>query len=282
MNATKNSGDSQREGNDRNSKFNWTPLFVVVFLGAAVGVVLGLRATKHPAHQGAVLPSSASISEPTVPTHLKTSAPILPIIRPEPTVAAAPPVAIVSPDAVPVAPAAVVTETNLNSHQLVEALAGLKLEPGQTSITPEQAEKFKQNMAQLIQGGAGSVPAIHEFLTNNIDSAYDSVTGGDQLGYSSLRAGLLDALRQIGGPEAQVAMVQAIQTTAVPSEILELAKNLEQQAPGQYSDQIVSAAREALDMASQNQLGTNMEIGPVFKVIQSYSDPNPRALEESK
>ena len=189
--------------------------------------------------------------------------------------------ALINTDSFPVVSTPPVTETNLNPHQLVAELTGLKPDATQNAITREQAERFKQNMAQLIQQGAASVPAIQEFLTNNVDSAYDAVPGGDQLGYSSLRAGLLDALRQIGGPEAQGAMVQAIQTTAVPGEILELAKNLEQQAPGQYSDQIVNAAREALEMSSQNKLGTNMEVGPVFRVIQSYSDPNPRALQDS-
>jgi hypothetical protein len=281
MNASKNSG-AQKSGSDNGQvKFHWLPLAVGVFFGAAVGIVLGLKSPKRPAQEN-VCAATVAVSEPMVSTHAKSSAPSLPIVRPEPAVTPAPSVEVVKTDAVPVAVVVPVAETNLTPHDLVAALAALKIEDGQSVITPEQAEKFKQHMAQLIQGGAGSVPAIHEFLTNNIDSAYDAVTGGDQLGYSSLRAGLLDALRQIGGPEAQVAMLQTIQTTAVPAEILELAKNLEQQAPGAYSDQIVSAAREALDMASQNQLGTNMEVGPVFKVIQSYSEPNERALQDTK
>ena len=90
---------------------------------------------------------------------------------------------------------------------------------------------------------------------------------------------MLDALKQIGGPEALGAMAEVIQTTAVPGEILEVAKNLEQAAPGQYSEAIVKAAKDAVEMSSKNQLGPNVEVGPAFKVIQSYSDPNPRALE---
>jgi hypothetical protein len=261
-------------------KRSWLSLGTVVVAAVFVGLIFLLRSSPTPSPQNDPQPPAVASAEPLVPTHAKLMAPALPLIRAEPVVVP-PALPVVSPDPVPVTSIAPVVETNLNPHQLVADLAGLKPDASQNAITTEQAERFKQNMAQLIQQGSASVPAIEEFLTNNVDSAYDSVPGGDQLGYSSLRAGLLDALKQIGGPEAQYAMAQALQTTAVPAEILELAKNLEQQAPGQYSDQIVNAAREAVEMSSQNKLGTNVEVGPAFRVIQSYSDPHPRALQDS-
>jgi len=141
-------------------------------------------------------------------------------------------------------------------------------------ITKEQAEKFKQNLAELVRQGAASVPAIREFLDRMIEFDYAKVSGGDQLGYASLRASLIETLEQIGGPEAQSAMLHAIQTTASPSEMLELAKNLELEAPGQYRDQMLNAARETLAMASANQLGTNLELGPAFRILQNYGEAN--------
>jgi hypothetical protein len=149
-------------------------------------------------------------------------------------------------------------------------------------IRQEQADKFKQNLAALVRQGAASVPAIRDFLARNIDFDFGEFNGGDLLGYSSLRASLFDALKQIGGPDAQAAMVQALKTTAVPAEILELAKNLEGQAPGQYSDEIVNAAREAVEMSAANQLGSNVEVGPAFRILQNYGAFHPGALDDQK
>jgi hypothetical protein len=166
----------------------------------------------------------------------------------------------------------------LDSRHLVAELAGLTVGATAGVITREQAEKFKQNLERLVLQGASAVPAIREYLEKNINFYYNEVNGGDQLGFSSLRAGLFDALKQIGGPEAEAAMLRTLQTTAVPSEILDLAKILEQQAPGQYRDEILTAAHETLNMSSANQLGTNVEIGPIFRIFQVYSEPDARAV----
>jgi hypothetical protein len=64
-------------------------------------------------------------------------------------------------------------------------------------------------------------------------------------------------------------MVHVLQTTAEPNEVGELARDLEAQAPGQYRDQILQAAREALDMAHNGQLGKDIERGPLYRVFQS-------------
>ena len=89
----------------------------------------------------------------------------------------------------------------------------------------------------------------------------------------SLRASLLDTLHQIGGPEAQAALVQTLQSTAVPGEILDIAKDLEQQSPGTYRELIVSAAQDALKMGNSKQLGDNAELGPVFRALNLYGGP---------
>jgi hypothetical protein len=139
-------------------------------------------------------------------------------------------------------------------------------------VTAEQAEKFKAHLEELIRGGASSVAAIREFLEKNVDLDFGQVSGGDQLSYSSLRAAFFDALKQIGGLEAQGALVQVLETSAVPGELLEVAKNLEVGAPGQYREQILRAAREALEMASVNQLGTNAELGPAYRILNTYGE----------
>jgi hypothetical protein len=198
-----------------------------------------------------------------------------PELKPHPAIKSMPPRMDFPPPApvttplpeAPVEPVAAQPEPRTPA-QLMDELMELSGSPG--PITKEQAERFKQVLAELVRQGETAVPAIQAYLDKNLDSDYAKLDGGDQLSYSSLRASLLDTLKQIGGPEAQSAMVEVLQTTAVPAEVLELAKDLEQQAPGQYRDQILNAAHEALNMASANQLGSNVEVGPIFRVLQNY------------
>jgi len=176
-----------------------------------------------------------------------------------------------APDVLPQVATETRTATNkpeLSSKQLIDDLA--KIAETNSPVTAEQAARFKQNLAELIRRGAASVPAIQEYLAKSVDVGYENAPGGEQLGYSSLRASLIDALNQIGGPEAQSAMAQVLQTTAAPSEILELAKDLEQSAPGKYRDQIVAGAQETLSMGATNALGTNAELGSAFRALQNY------------
>lgn len=139
-------------------------------------------------------------------------------------------------------------------------------------VTAAEALQFKSGLLTLVQQGKAAVPAISEELQKNIDNSYSEDNGGDQLSYSSLRASLLDTLHQIGGPDAQAAMVQTLQSTAVPAEILDIAKDLEQQSPGTYREMIVAAAQEALKMGNSKQLGDNAELGPLYRALNQYGN----------
>src|SRR5206468_12135316 len=117
-------------------------------------------------------------------------------------------------------------------------------------VSPPKAEEFKQSLKQLTEQGAAAVPAIREFLDRFQDVDFDSVGAGKLLGYSSLRIGLLDALGQIGGPEAAELSLQMLQKTGDAQEIAYLAKALEKQLPPeQFRPAAVSAASEALAQA---------------------------------
>jgi hypothetical protein len=159
-------------------------------------------------------------------------------------------------------------------QQLVAEI--LEISSVEGPITPEKAEKFKRNLEELIKQGAASVPAIRELLSKKIEYDFADISGGEQFGYASLRASLIDALKQIGGPDAQEAMVQVLQTSALPAELLAIANNLDQDAPGQYRDQILNAARESLAIAATNQYA-NVELGPAFRILQNYGAANTTA-----
>jgi len=138
-------------------------------------------------------------------------------------------------------------------------------------VTPEQVTRWKQGLQQLVQQGATAVPAIREFLEKNLDLRFDGVQGGNVNGYPSLRAGLFDALLQIGGPEAVEVSRQVLRTTADPLEIALLARNLEQQAPGQYRLEALNAARMTLEQAAQGAVNVR-DVAPLFQVFQTYGD----------
>jgi hypothetical protein len=160
------------------------------------------------------------------------------------------------------------TEPSAQTRDLVTSLT--KLEVGEGGLTPEQTAAWKQNLRQLIQQGGAAVPAIKEFLANNVD--VDFGPGGKQaLGYSSGRAAFFDALGQIGGPEAIATLVTTLQTTADPREIGLLSQNLEKVNPGQHRQEALSAAREALSMAAEGKL-PDRDVGPLFEVLQKYGD----------
>jgi len=166
-------------------------------------------------------------------------------------------------------PAVARTEPTPYTRQLVASLTNLDLTHG--PITREQAQQWKQGLQVLTQQGAAAVPAIREFLEQNQELSFSALSGGELLGQSSLRVALIDALQQIGGPEAAAVMLQTLQTTALPSEIALLARNLEQLAPGQYRQETLNAVNEVLVMADKGQLA-GWDVGALFQVLQNYGD----------
>ena len=182
------------------------------------------------------------------------------VVEPAPVLTAPPP-------ALAPAPKVSRPEPSVYTRQLVAALTNLDFKAG--PLTPEKAAEWRQALQQLTQQGAAAVPAIREFLERNRDIDFTAANAGNALGEPSLRFALFDALQQIGGPEAQALAAQTLQTTADPREIALLAKNLEQQAPDQYRQAAVDAARAALAMAAEGKLG-GRDVGPLFGVLQQY------------
>jgi hypothetical protein len=118
------------------------------------------------------------------------------------------------------------------------------------------------------------VPAIRDFLALNQDLNFAAIGGGELTGQTSMRTALINGLQQIGGPEATAHMLQTLQTTTVPSEIELLARNLEQQVPGQYRQEVLHAANDVLAMVSKGQL-PGWDVGSLFKVFQNPAPSRP-------
>jgi hypothetical protein len=167
-------------------------------------------------------------------------------------------------------------EATPQTRQLVSALT--TLDPN-GPVTRERAEQWKQTLQALVGQGATAVPAIREFLELNQEMNFAAVSGGELLGQSSLRAALINALTQIGSPDAIDLMLQTLQGTTLPSEIALIAKNLDQLSPGQYRQQTLTALNDVLGMASRGQL-SGFDVAPLFQLFEGYDDPAAAAALE--
>ncbi len=180
-----------------------------------------------------------------------------------------------APAAVAATPPVARPEPSPYTRQLVANLAQINVTQG--PIGKEQAEQWKQSYQTLVAQGAAAVPAIRQFLEQNQELNFSAVGGGDQLGQPSLRTAMINALQQIGGPDATAVMLDTLRSTTLPSEIAQLAKSLEQQAPGQYRQEALSAASEVLGLAAKGQLN-NWDVGPLFQMLQTYGDASSAAV----
>ncbi|HXJ56721.1 MAG TPA: hypothetical protein VNU68_08665 [Verrucomicrobiae bacterium] len=139
-------------------------------------------------------------------------------------------------------------------------------------LSPQKTEELKRSFKQLVEEGAGAVPAIRAYLDRFQDIDFDPFGAAKQVGYPSLRMGMLDALRQIGTPEALELSLQTLHTTADPQEIAFLAKGLERQLPpDQFRSVVLAAASESLEQALSGQW-SGRNVTPLFEVLQRYGD----------
>jgi len=156
------------------------------------------------------------------------------------------------------------------TRHLVATLTNLDFTQG--PITEDQAGKWRHTLQVLTEQGPDAVSAIHEFLAQNRELDFTTYPGGDLLGQPSLRSAMINALSQIGGPDAGSALLEALQTTTLPTEIPLLAKILDEQNPGQYGQQILKAVTDILTMATAGQLPPDWDVAPLFKLVQDHGD----------
>jgi hypothetical protein len=156
------------------------------------------------------------------------------------------------------------------SRQLVQNLTTM-FQPG-SQLSPAQAGVFKEQLQQLVQQGAPGIPAILEFLDKNQDVMFGQEQARSA-GYGSARAAMMDALRQIGGPEGIQGTLEVMNTTGDPREILALARNLETMSPGEHRQEMLEATRQTLAMARAGQL-PGSDVGPLFEVLHQFGGAN--------
>jgi hypothetical protein len=150
---------------------------------------------------------------------------------------------------------------------LVKTLTDLKPENG--ALTAKQSAEWRSRLQNLIDQGAAGVPAVREYLTNNLDLDFNG-SAKTALGYSSVRSALFDALTQIGGAEAEAVLGEVLQTTADPREISAIAKDLAKLNPGAHESEVLDAARQTLAMSADGNL-QGRDVGPLFELFQNLT-----------
>jgi len=145
------------------------------------------------------------------------------------------------------------TAASPSPQELIKKLAALKVAPG-----PGQGRALRQALAlfeQLRQAGPAALPALREFLASGQDAAYEAAGGkggrdvrslSEALAPVSLRFGLFDVVRQIGGADAEAILAESLGSSGRGLEVAYLAQLLEEMAPGKYSDAALTAARGLL------------------------------------
>lgn len=158
-------------------------------------------------------------------------------------------------------------------EELLKRLAALKPAPG-----AGQGQVLRQALAlfeQLRQAGPAALPAVRQFLASGQDVAYDAAGGKgrrdvkaltEAMAPPSLRFGLFDVVRQIGGADAEAILAESLAGSGRGLEVAYLTHVLEEMAPGKYQDTALAAARSLL--AS----GTALERDCLFDVLRRFSD----------
>jgi hypothetical protein len=157
---------------------------------------------------------------------------------------------VAAPNAV--ATAAPAAPAKASPAEIVAKLRALRFaRPG--TRTARQAIAWLED---LIAAGPAALPAIREFLVRNEDMDF-TPSGQGRGGRSanvpnefivppSLRFGLFDVVKQIGGAESETLLAEVLGATGRGAEVGWLARALQEISPNKYRDVALTAARNLL------------------------------------
>jgi len=124
----------------------------------------------------------------------------------------------------------------------------------------------------LLEAGPEAIAEALEFLRSGEDVALDSRAGSD-FDFQTLRLALIDALRRIGGAEAERGLLEQLESTASVIELEALAAALDELQPEYYRDVILDTALAfLLELSTREGSASPLETAPLFRVLQSFGD----------
>jgi hypothetical protein len=156
----------------------------------------------------------------------------------------------------PAAPA--VVSARLSPQEIIARLQTLRLSPGANPAPILRQAVFW--LEELSQAGPAALPAIREFLARYEDVEFDtsffqSKRARDRMPLDfalppSLRFGLFDVVRRMGGADAETILVESLSRTGRGAEVAYLAGALQEMARDEYRDQALTSARLLLANAA--------------------------------
>jgi len=167
------------------------------------------------------------------------------------------------------------------------------------------------HLESLNELGAGALPSIRNFLKQNVDVSYERerqqqvdengnpvpggnnggdrgrggpppwAGGGNELPRTedyypySLRIGLFDVVKKIGGADAETILAEALQTTGRGVEVAHLTGLLEEMAPNKYAALAIAAAKDLLANPLTIENPTRLDEQSktfLYAVLRKYND----------
>ncbi|HXF10616.1 MAG TPA: hypothetical protein VN625_07505, partial [Desulfuromonadaceae bacterium] len=174
-----------------------------------------------------------------------------------------------------------------------EVIVGQLVAMKAASSDPQSVRRLIHEFESLIEAGPAALPAIRSFLARNQDVEYDvgfargGRDGNVPLEFTvppSLRLGLLEAAKRIGGSEAETLLADTLKTTGRGIEVAYLARALQQMAPGKYRDTALASAHELLASPltdPSDPLG-RYDRNYLFGVLLLFNDNSAAALAQSQ
>lgn len=171
----------------------------------------------------------------------------------------------------------------------------VELASGPAARIPTGQRQIIYWLEELVGNGPAALPVVSEFLGRYEDlevdpSAFSGRGGRDRLpgDFStppSLRFGLFDVVRRIGGTEAQKVLAAALSQTGRGIEVAYLTRILQELAPGQHRAQALAVAHNLLAnsgaFSSPSPLDRNHR-DHLFAVLAFYNDASFAATAQAQ
>lgn len=180
----------------------------------------------------------------------------------------------VAPTAPP-QPAQPALPASLTAPEIIAKLLALKSSPGETVRGARQAIYWLEG---LIAAGPAALPAIRDYLSRNEDvdlapvALSKAARAGEFLVPPTLRLGLLEAAKRIGGTDSEILLAEVLNTTRRGSEIAWLSRALDEMAPDKYRDAALAAARDLLAGNAASPANDRGERDQLFGVLTMFGD----------
>jgi hypothetical protein len=177
----------------------------------------------------------------------------------------------------------VTVEKKQSADEIIESLKTLRVAGRQTRNVRFAIQQFEN----LIALGPEALSPVKKFLGEQQDIEYDSSIFGawkvsrdgnvpiDFVFPPSLRFGLFDVVRQIGGSDSESILADTLRVTGRGVEVAYLTRVLQQMAPFKYREMAVNAAKELLSSpatAGSTSSLDKYERNYLFGVLAFYND----------